>query len=199
MQVLRLIQKNGFDLKYRIGEEIGYGADGQVFNLLDFEDWVIKLSVLYDNRVCENPAYENIRDVLSFIEKGNESVCVRVHEHKYIGSGTEKTPLGERNYILYYYVMDRLNKISEDEKRVFHSILSHEDRNIKKYYSLASVTDMLRGMQRGLDFDYNKVFNFYRNVRVSKLNHQDLHVRNIMKDNDGNFKLIDFDRATIGK
>jgi len=94
--------------------------------------------------------------------------------------------------------MEKLNKTTDDEKKVFYSLLSHEDRNVKKNYSLASATDMLRGMQRGLDFDYNKVFRFYRVLKESKFYHMDLHPRNIMKDTDGNFKLIDFDRVMIG-
>ena len=103
-----------------------------------------------------------------------------------------------QDFITYYYVMENLSKITEDEKKVFYSLLSHEDRNVKKNYSLSSVIDMLKEMQRGLDFDYNKAFRFYRVLKESKFHHMDLHPRNIMKDTDGNFKLIDFDRVMIG-
>lgn len=192
MQVLRLIQRHGFDLQFSLGDELGYGADGQIFSLLDHKDKVIKLCVSYDNY-----SYEYIDSILSYLETNNDHICVRVCEHAYIGSGSEKSLYGERNFILYYYIMDRLNKISEDEKKVFHSILSHEDMNVNKQYSLSTVSNMLHGMQKGLDFDYNKVIYFYNEIKLSKLDHRDMHVRNIMKDNVGNFKLIDFDRARI--
>jgi serine/threonine protein kinase len=198
MQALRLVQSNNFDLKYKLGNEIGYGADGQVFDLLDHEDWVIKISVLYDDLIIDNPKYNQIHNVLSNIAHGHYPMCARIFDHKYIGSGTEKAYIGKRHYILYYYVMEKLGKITEDEKKVFYSLLSHEDRNVKKNYSLASATDMLRGMQVGLDFDYTKVFRFYRTLQEHKFYHMDLHPRNIMKDSEGNFKLIDFDRVMIG-
>ncbi len=199
MQALRLVQSNNFDLKYNLGNEIGYGADGQVFDLVDYDDRVIKISVLYDNLVIENPKYNQIYSVLEDIKRGNYPMCACVYDHKYIGCGTERAYIGERHYILYYYVMEKLYKITEDEKKVFYSLLSHEDRNVKKNYSLASATDMLRGMQRGLDFDYNKVFRFYRVLKESNFYHMDLHPRNIMKNINDNFKLIDFDRVMIGE
>jgi thiamine kinase-like enzyme len=93
--------------------------------------------------------------------------------------------------------MEKLFKISEDERKIFHTILSHEDRNIVKNYPLDKVKKMLTGMSYSLDFDYNKVIFFYQNLRDCPLQHLDLHVRNIMKDIDGNFKMIDFDRMKL--
>ena len=42
----------------------------------------------------------------------------------------------------------------------------------------------------------NKVYNFIENIKNNESNifHTDIHPRNIMKDIEGNFYLIDFDR-----
>jgi thiamine kinase-like enzyme len=199
MQVLKLTQSNNCDIPYNLGDELGYGADGQIFELVDYPDRVIKLSVLYDCKVCENPSYEEIEKVLTYLEQSKPDTCARVYEHKFMFNGARSTVEGDRNYVVYYYVMEKLYKTTEDERKVFHSILSHEDRGVKKDYSNKVVSDMLFGMQRGLDFDFDKVLYFYKNVKKSRMNHNDLHVRNIMKDSAGNYKLIDFDRASIGE
>lgn len=200
MQVLRLIQNSNYDLDYNLGEEIGYGADGQVFLLTDQPDRVIKFCVLYDCQMCANPSYEDIHMILSYLIDNKPDACARVYSQGYLGSGSQKMYNNEyRNYILYYYVMEKLYQTTDDERKVFHSILSHEDRKVKKNYSIEDVRKMLVGMQCGLDFDFNKVFSFYNHVKRMQLKHEDLHVRNIMKDTEGNFKLIDFDRARLGE
>ena len=56
---------------------------------------------------------------------------------------------------------------------------------------------MLSGLSSGLDFDEEKVIFFVNNFKKSPIIHNDVHVRNIMKDCDGNFKMIDFDRAEL--
>ena len=48
MQVLKLLQENNIDINYVLGKELGCGADGQIFELVDFPNKVIKLCVLYD-------------------------------------------------------------------------------------------------------------------------------------------------------
>jgi thiamine kinase-like enzyme len=91
--------------------------------------------------------------------------------------------------------MEKLNKISEDEKKVFHSIMSHEDQNLHKNFSMSKIKNMLQGLSMGLDFDASKIIIFCENLRSTVIHHNDIHPRNIMKDNFGNFKLIDFDRC----
>ena len=93
--------------------------------------------------------------------------------------------------------MDKLNKISEDEKKVFHTILCHEDLNKKKNFSNDKILTMLNGMIKGLDFNFEKVIMFYEAQKSSIIKHNDFHVRNIMKDNFGNFKFIDLDRLDL--
>jgi thiamine kinase-like enzyme len=94
--------------------------------------------------------------------------------------------------------MEKLQKITEDEGRVFHSILSHEDSGKIKDFSNEKIQELLFGM-RALDFDAEQVTLFCNNIKTPHLSHLDIHTRNIMKDDKGNFKLIDLDRVTLSK
>lgn len=187
-------EKLDFELSNRLGE----GADGEVFELKGITDKVIKFSVLYESSDEDNK-YEQICRTLDFLKIHKPDSYARVYEHKMLGKYTP--PFIGSNQVqkrtLYYYVMEKLLKISEDEKRVFHSILSHEDKNLNKNYSINKIKKMLTGMSMGLDFDEKKVILFVESLKTSKVCHNDLHNRNIMKDFNGNFKLIDFDRSYL--
>lgn len=178
-----------------IGEKIGDGADGEVFNFIDNK--VIKFSIIYQYDLDIHHIYSNIEKILLYLQSFQPSTHARVYEYKYLGTCARKTVNGFQPYIFYYYVMEKLNKLSEDEKKIFHTILSHEDKNIIKDYSSKKIKEMLKGLSRGLDFDEKKVTFFCNNFRKTMVQHNDIHVRNIMKDALGNFKLIDFDRCEM--
>lgn len=160
---------------------------------------VLKLGVIYDSVFRPLSLYSNTERVLDQLMLTQPPVSARVYEHGYLGVyqrqvvGLQQPQL----FILYYYIMERLEKLSEDEKKVFHSILDHEDRGIVKNYSLSKIEEMLAGMSRGLDFDREKVILFCDNLHRCPILHLDISVRNIMKDASGNYKLVDFDRAAL--
>jgi serine/threonine protein kinase len=199
MLVLKLCNQVCPDkVKFNLFNKLGDGADGEVFELEDNK--VIKFCVQFDYGYPSlKDSYQKISKTLSYIQYNKPPVYARVYEYDYLGKydrevfGTDK----KQEYILYYYIMERLVGISEDEKKVFHSLLSHEDRGIFKNYSILKIKKMLEGMQLGLDFDMGRVIFFCEKLMQSSIIHNDLHPRNIMKDKDGNFKLIDFDRCTI--
>jgi hypothetical protein len=201
MLVLNLCQKFCPEkIDFPLSSRLGDGADGEVFELKDTTDKVIKFSVLYEYPGEDlDTKYDQICRTLDFIKMYKPDSYARVYEHKTLGRYTR--PFAGSNqgqkYILYYYFMEKLLKISEDEKRVFHSILSHEDKNLNKNFSINKIKKMLTGMSMGLDFDEKKVILFVESLKMSKVCHNDLHVRNIMKDFNGNFKLIDFDRSYL--
>jgi serine/threonine protein kinase len=199
MQVLKLISENNCNINYQIDKEIGFGADGQVFSLQDITDKVIKFCVQFDYNNSIKNSYRDVSKILSFIKNTNPLVYAHVYEYGYLGEYERNLAdkKDKQKYILYYYIMEKLHKISEDEKKVFHSILSHEDRNINKNFSIFKIKNILKGLSLGLDFDFEKVMFFCENLKSSIILHNDLHPRNIMKDNLGNFKLIDFDRCMI--
>lgn len=199
MLAYKLCQETSLDHIYDIGPKLGDGADGEVFEIKSDPSKVIKFSVLYETNEPIKLVYDQISKTLNYLIENHNDTHARVFEYTYLGQYNRVTYNGLQEYILYSYTMEKLEKLSEDEKRVFHSLLSHEDREIKKDFSPKILQEMLTGMQRGLDFDLEKVKFFLNNYKKTKLNHNDLHPRNIMKDVRGNFRLIDFDRATLEK
>jgi hypothetical protein len=186
-------------LDFILSSKLGDGADGEVFELSE-TDKVIKFGILFeypDLNLSER--YSQIENVLHYIKNNKPLAYAPVYEYKYLGKFVRPVDWSKagQNYILYYYIMEKLEKISDDEKRVFHSILSHEDKNINKNFTILKIKQMLDGMARALDFDKKKIIFFCEALKQTEINHNDIHVRNIMKDKLGNFKLIDFDRASL--
>jgi hypothetical protein len=187
----------------KVGERLGDGADGEVLEILDEPSKVLKLGIFYERHDKGFlKYYKQIQGVLDYMMLVQPPAYVRVYEHGYLGSYSRPMPAwktGKQSFIIYYYIMGKLLKISEDEKKVFHSILSHEDRGIEKNFSPEKIREMLEGMGRGLDFDAKKVTLFCDNIRGAAISHLDIHVRNIMKDGTNDFKLIDLDRIELEK
>lgn len=176
---------------------IGDGADGEVFEIEGDSNKVIKCAVIYEYHIPVNKEMERIKTVAQYLITTSPPAYVRVHAFESIAESTRKTVSGEQKYFLYYYIMDKCFKISEDEKKIFHSILSNEDRNLKKNYPLSKIETMLKGMSMGLDFDMKKVLSFCKEIQNSKIDNTDINPRNIMKNVNGDFKLIDFDRSSM--
>lgn len=200
MYVLGLCQKVCPDLiPNKIGERLGDGADGEVFTCQDEPTKVIKFSVMYErNNVDINKQFfKRIDRILTYLKLNIIDTYAQVYDYKYLGQYERKVEWGNQKYIIYYYIMERLFKLSEDEYKVFYTLVSHEDRNISKNFSSDKVQEMLENLSRGLDFNAERVTFFYNNFRKTPVIHQDIHVRNILKDAQGNFKMIDFDRAEL--
>jgi len=197
MQVLSLCKQLCPDkITYNTTVKIGYGVDGEVFRIENSPDQVIKYCILYDNEDDNlQKNFEQIRKVLSHLCDYPSPVYARVHNYECFGKFSHQSKSEE--FILYCYVMEKLYPITKDEGRVFHTIVSHEDRGISKDYSREKRQDIIRGLAVGLDFDSERVMFFCDNIRNSPVQHHDLHERNIMKDCFGNFKLVDLDRTII--
>ena len=205
MMALSLCQKFCPDLiPLSFNERLGDGADGEVFSIQNDLNKVIKFCVLYDYSTVEFPesiesVYQCTSQVLQYLIDNQPDAYARVYSHEYLTRGVRKVIGDEQEFILHYYVMEKLQEISDDERKVFHSILSHEDRGMVKNFSDETLKEMLTGMHRGLDFNLESIIFFYNNFRKTPIHHLDIHVRNIMKDSQGNFKLIDFDRCLLRK
>lgn len=201
MLILRLLQESCPEkIPVTILDRLGDGADGEVFTFAEDSNKVIKLSLLFDfEQECLDKKFKYTSKVFNHLIKHPSSVFVQIYEHKYLCQWATECAdkSGWRKYICYYSIMEKLYKISEDEKKVFHSILSHEDRGIKKNFSDTKIKEMLYGLGRGLDFDAERITFFISNLKNAPVEHLDIHVRNIMKDVAGNFKMIDFDRAEL--
>lgn len=170
---LDLFKKNtDFDFSL-LGDKLGSGVDGTVYS---FNNYAIKLSINYFN--IDKLA-------INYLIKNNEPCFVKIYDHKLYEI--------DDNVSLSITIMEKLLKISDDEQKLFHSILSHEDKNKKKNFSNSELKKILDGLSLGLDFDASRVIFFYENLRDSKIYHSDIHQRNIMKDELSYFKMIDCD------
>lgn len=196
MDVLSLCQEMcPKKISFSVGQRLGKGSDGEVFSLTDESDKVIKVCMLFPiDNTAQEVYSETIVPVLTSLISNPIDIFARVYTHEHLGTFFDRY---SNDFILYFYTMEKLEDISEDEKKVFHTILSHEDRGIVKNYSIKEVQEILQGLNLGLDFDENKVIFFYKSLKKSNINHADIHPRNIMKDKEGNFKMIDFDRAQL--
>jgi serine/threonine protein kinase len=188
-----------------IGEKIGDGSDGEVFELVNDSDKVIKISILYDifcgeSKILE-PKYLKLFNIFERLRLQKPTIYAQLYSHNLIGCFSRPYFIDnksiQQDYILYSYTMEKCFKLTEDEKKIFHTIISHEDRGIVKKFSIKELDEILFGLSRGLDFDSKKIRLFYELLMASSIKHLDLHPRNIMKDKNGNFKLIDFDRLQL--
>ena len=192
MQVLKLISQHHIFSSHTLGRKIGEGADGEVYELFYHPNRVIKLSAIYENENTSLAIYQNnILPVLEYILFEQPSICPLIFEYGHLKQCDQA--------FIHYHIMERLLHLTEDENKVFHSIVSHEDREIKKDLSSEKILEMLQGLARGLDFDLEMIILFCEQLRESKIKQKDLHPRNIMRNKSGYFKIIDFDRLTLEK
>lgn len=200
MLVVKLIQQLCPDkIPVAINNKIGEGADGEVYEVRDNPEQVIKFCILYQTgRKTVDSIYKKISNVLDVLSNPTPAFAT-VYSYGLVGEFKRQVAWTNhpQPYLIYYYIMEKLNKITEDEEKVFHSILSHKDRGIHKNYSDDKIKEMLLGMKTALDFDEKKITFFCDNIKNSPVSHMDIHERNIMKDSFGNFKFVDFDRAQI--
>jgi rRNA-processing protein FCF1 len=209
MQVLSLIKKEKPNFNFpKLGVELGYGADGQVFELIDDPNKVIKYSVIFDWNSLPSPAKSkiNIKEKFSKLKNNLEiiknnyhehSFMVKIFNHEFLFQGKRKIVNNEdQDYLIHSLIMEKLKEISDDENKVFHSLLYHKNVFWEKDFSDQELDETLFGLAKGLDFNHSKVKSFYKKVKKSTIQHNDINLGNIMKNVDGDYKLIDLDRLS---
>lgn len=195
MRPLETLLHHNIEVPFPLGEEIGNGVDGQVFLQKGDEEFVIKLSAIIGtstNVVLEE--FDRRCAVIDNMRHFYYSTPIA----NYFTIPFERCYLWQGNYssssrLIYYARMERLLALSADEERVFHTLLSHEDANKKKQYDLMTLNEL----SNWYSFDQERANTFCKAVFFGRYQHNDLHIRNIMKDADGNYKLIDFDRMEV--
>lgn len=177
MKPSEFIKKHNIELPFNLGKEIGSGVDGQVFEKQGDDGRVIKLSIKDDFN-----AFENAWLIYSCQPKHFVSVF----------------DFGCLSNIIYWVEMEKLLPISEDEQRIFHTLISHEDANKQKLSSYHhGWFIMANELSEWFSLDKEKIKQFCLSIQTSPILHGDLHPRNVMKDKNGNYKLVDFDRCSV--
>ena len=76
--------------------------------------------------------------------------------------------------------------------------LQERESNIADAIATAEkVKNEMKVLSKYFDFNHEKYVDFYQNLCLLNFHHNDIHIRNIMKDESSNLKLIDFDKSTI--
>jgi hypothetical protein len=177
------------------GEKIGEGSQGEVYNYTPSNDRVVKYSVIYDYYFTNtlDKKINSFFNILVDLKNNPENIFPIIFDFNALHWSKRQTIDGPQDYVIYYYIMNKLNKIDDDENKVFHSIMSHQDNNKKHNFTYKQLNDTLNGLSYGLNFDKQKITEFYFKVLSSKYHHGDITGRNIMKDYLNNFKLVDLD------
>lgn len=177
-----------------IGKEIGYGAQGQVFDI-EGTNKVIKFSYSFFFQDVDYD-YLHASEVINFIIQERPNYCVGIFETGKLRSGVRAVENGTQNYTIYYTIQEKLANLSDDEKKVFKTIcqLLNDELELKR-----DIKDILTELSEWFSFDKEKILNFYNDIVGMPILHNDLHRRNFMKDECGNYKLIDFDLARLVK
>lgn len=172
---------------FELGQKLGDGADGEVF---EYQNHIIKFSILFDTS-----KYDSIKNSIEYLINKPFPCYVNIFNFNFLKSF--KKEFDDEECLIYSYEMEKLNKITDDEKRVFDFLVSHEDRNIVKNYDSAQCKKILAGHRSALDFDAERIMFFLDALKIAPVKHLDIHTRNIMKDDLGNFKLTDMDRSIL--
>lgn len=198
MQVVKYLDSNFQPLLSNLESKVGDGADGEVYNLISGN--IAKFSIFFpwEGESLDLVKKEKV-EIVNRV-KSLPDTFVKVINFQHLMDGSRQTVDGSQLFSIYYYEMERLFKISEDEKKVMHSLISHEDSNLKKDFTTQKAKSILNGLSFGLDFDFDKVLSFIKKLQHLEtvgIEYLDYHPRNVMKDSGGNFKLIDIDRMSI--
>ena len=180
---------------FTIGPEIGYGAQGQVFEIVEDPTRVIKFSILYDVKFGSSLEFifNKIKTIYNFIKNNPHDNVVRIFEFGELLSSSRVTVDGDQKFIVYYSIQEKLQTLSIDEKKVFKTVCDYHNGDLDCERALKQ---LLLEQAEWLDFDCEKVLSFYDSIHKYPIDNCDFRRRNIMKDTLS-FKLIDFDLSEI--
>lgn len=179
-----------------VGDQLGHGgADGEVFSLLENPEQVIKFSIIYDYPCAPyKKEYDRITNVLAYLTSEHPNTCACVSVHGKLAEGSrQNVTFGDQKYLLHSYVMEKCFPLTDEEKKVFHSIITPQ----KRFKKSGQAEKILSGLSKGFDFDFEKIVSFVKGVSLLPFTHSDLGPLNIMKTVSGKYVLIDFDRAKM--
>jgi serine/threonine protein kinase len=179
-------------------EKLGDGFHGEAYLVPDNK--VVKYSLISESMIedltISKPFqfFIELEKVMNFQIKYNHPAFVKIFDFNLLSFGASNLKHGLEDVILYSTTMEKLNSISPEEKKLFKTIV-HQYRDIRADWS--KIIQDVREQSSWLDFDLEKVVSFIYLFKDSPIEHHDMSSSNILKDNDGNFKLIDLDFSRL--
>lgn len=180
---------------FNFGEKLGSGAHGDIWELLNYPDKVMKVAWApldvpkefhnLPNNIGQRWTFPNVQATYQYLLQHQFPALAKIFDFR---------PLHKRTDRQYYSVLlERLQPLTEPEQKVMKSVCMDYNGNIETGKCLYHI-DELKGW---LEFNAHKVITFYTALGNLPVIHRDFHRRNIMKDAQGNFKLIDFELLDI--
>lgn len=194
MKSLNYLTEQNIKLPYEVDDEVGYGVHGQVFGIASDPSKVIKFSTLYETSTAIESEFKKINDAQNFLINQNHPNLAKVFETGLLMKGVRIFAGLKQQYYIYYLVMERLQKLTQDEAKVIKTVCDFYNKDQLFTKPLPLLIEELTGW---FSFNKHNVLEFHRFLTSGPIKHNDVHRRNIMKDAAGNFKLIDFDRIEL--
>jgi serine/threonine protein kinase len=182
-------------LPFTIDKCIGSGNQGQVYSLKDNPDQVVKLSMLYDDftGLSLEEEFDKLQKIYQHIIDNPHKSLVKVYSFGELYRGKMEIFEWEHNYVIYNAIMQKLNTLSENEQKVFKTVCDIYNKALEAR-PIATILDEL---EEWFDVDKGRVLTFYNSLSSLDIDNKDVKPQNIMKDNEGQYKLIDYDLAII--
>lgn len=185
-------------IKHSLGAYLGEGADGEVYALQYEPNKVIKYSIIFDIEYSYTTLdkYQQLAKKHQLIQQKKYSCFSKLYQTEMLLCYQRLTEVGLQEYLIFSAIMEKLFHLSNDEEKVFHTLVTSHLLNVRNKEADLRIAQILRQLSQGLDFSQERLTLFLQQLRDCPIRHTDLEPRNIMKDASGNFKLIDFDRLT---
>ncbi len=178
-------------MKHNIGEILGSGFHGDVYELLDHPKQVVKIAWApldvpqefagRSDTVGLHHTFPYIQNIYQYLLKNQFSILAKVFDFY---------PLHQRDNKQYYMaILERLQSLTEPEQKAMKSVCMDYNGNIENGKCLQHIEEL----KEWLDFNPSKVIDFYTSLTTLPVAQRDFHRRNIMKNEGGDFKLIDFE------
>jgi len=164
-EIDRLVKLHGDRLPGRVGAAIGTGGDGNVYAF--GAGGAIKVGRL--NRTL----YGQLERVLTVLEKHAPAGVVEVYEHGTLNESGDD--------VVYYYVMERLRKLTPTEGTVIGRLT----------FNIQGPDDPTPDLQARVD-------QFAEDMSELPWSHLDPSPNNVMKSRNGEFKFVDIESFVPG-